>query len=118
MQSNIIHGQVQKNWFKILNKEIILASQLLHFIAEISSTMIKKKILTANWFPFEGSFLSVEQPMRTQESLCSVVISQERLLKIEDFILNQNDPASRTLLKGNLKATQEVLKMFGPHDNF
>ena len=71
--------------------------------------MIKKKILTANWCPFEGSFLSVEQPMRTQESLCSVVISQERLLKIEDFILNQNDPASRTLLKGNLKATQEVL---------
>lgn len=56
--------------------------------------------------------------MRTQESLCSVVISQERLLEIEDFILNQNDPASRTLLKGNLKATQEVLKMFGPHDNF
>ena len=90
----------------------------MHFIAEISSTMIKKKILTANWCPFEGSFLSVEQPMRTQESLCSVVISQERLLKIEDFILNQNDPASRTLLKGNLKANQEVLKMFGPHDNF
>ena len=64
MQSNIIHGQVQKNWYKILNKEIILASQLLHFIAEISSTMIKKKNsyskLVSLWGEFPVSWTANE----------------------------------------------------------
>ena len=40
--------------YKILNKEIILASQLLHFIAEISSTMIKKKFLQQIGAPLRG----------------------------------------------------------------
>ena len=118
MQSNIIHAQVQKKLIWNLKQRNHSGLPTIAFYRRDFINYDQKKILTANWCPFEGSFLSVEQPMRTQESLCSVVISQERLLKIEDFILNQNDPASRTLLKGNLKANQEVLKMFGPHDNF